>query len=190
MKTTKTAATVFFSRAMMAGAFALILGLMLTQGAAARPNTGHKTIGERAQAQKDLCDVSGGSFESTNYYGSYTNGHQLIKTVTTCTGGENPQTCTNTKTDTTCTPGLIIQPKGPLDGISVDESQISGVDPGPAPQDPLGGIAVDESQIGGVQQSADPAPLDPLPAGGTITVPVRVDRSVPGSNLSPIDPLP
>src|SRR6478672_6299138 len=163
MKTTKTAATVFFSRAMMAGAFALILGLMLTQGAAARPNTGHKTIGERAQAQKDLCDVSGGSFESTNYYGSYTNGHQLIKTVTTCTGGENPQTCTNTKTDTTCTPGLIIQPKGPL-----------------------GGIAVDESQIGGVQQSADPAPLDPLPAGGTITVPVRVDRSVPGSNLSPI----
>ena len=190
MKTRKTAATTSLSRIMMAGAFALLLGMMLAQGAAARPNTGHKTIGERAQAQKDLCDVSGGSFESTNDYGSYTNGHQLIKTVTTCTGGENPQTCTNTKTDTTCTPGLVVQPKGPLDGISVDESQISGVDPGPAPQDPLGGIAVDESQIGGVQQSAEPAPLDPLPTGGTISVPVRVDRSVPASNLSPIDPLP
>jgi hypothetical protein len=166
------------SRILMAGAFALILGLMLAQGVSATPNTGHVTIGARVQAQKDLCDINGGSFESTNYYGSYTNGHQLIKTVTKCTGGSHPQTCTNTKTDTTCTAGFVVQPKGPLDGIAIDPGQISGVDPGPAPQDPLAGISVDESQIGGVQQSPELAP-------------VRPGRAVPdGSNLSPIDPLP
>jgi hypothetical protein len=184
MKTATTAATTSLSRIVMAGAFALILGLMLAQGAAATPNTNHATIGARVQAQKDLCDISGGSFESTNYYGSYTNGHQLIKTVTKCSGGDHPQTCTNTKTDTTCTPGMVVQPKGPLDGIVIDEGQISGVDPGPAPQDPLAGSAVDESQIGGVQS-------DPISTGGTIKVPVRIDRAIPdGSSLSPIDPLP
>ena len=190
MRTGKTAATVIFSRAMMAGAFALILGLMLAQGVAARPAKG-VSVSDRVQAQSDLCMVSGGTFESRDYYGSYTNGHQFIKNVTTCTGGENPQTCTNTKNDTTCKASLVIQPKGPLDGIAVDESQISGVDPGPAPQDPLDGSSVDESQIGGVQQSSEPAPIDPVSTGGTITVPVRVDRSISdGSNLSPIDPLP
>jgi hypothetical protein len=188
MKTTTTAATTALSRIMMAGALALILGLMLAQGAAAKPARG-VSVADRQQAQKDLCDVSGGTFGSRDYYGSYTNGHQFIKNVTTCTGGEHPQTCTNTKNDTTCTSTLIVQPKGPLDGIVVDEGQISGVDPGPAPQDPLSGTAVDESQIGGVQ--SDPAPLDPISTGGTITVPVRIDRSIPdGSSLSPIDPLP
>jgi hypothetical protein len=188
MKTTTTAATSAISRIMMAGAFALILGLMLAQGAAARPAKG-VSVSDRVQAQSDLCMVSGGTFESRDYYGSYTNGHQFIKNVTTCTGGENPQTCTNTNNDTTCKASLVVQPKGPLDGIAVDEGQISGVDPGPAPQDPLAGTAVDESQIGGVQ--SEPAPLDPMPSGGTITVPVRIDRSIPdGSNLSPIDPLP
>jgi hypothetical protein len=43
---------------------------------------------------------------------------------------------------------------------------------------------VDESQIGGVQS-------DPISTGGTIKVPVRIDRAIPdGSSLSPIDPLP
>jgi hypothetical protein len=189
MTTATTAATTSLSRIMMAGALALILGLMLAQGAAAKPAKG-VSVSDREQSQKDLCDVSGGTFGSRDYYGSYTNGHQFIKNVTTCTGGKNPQTCTNTKNDTTCTATLVVQPKGPLDGITVDEGQISGIDPGPAPQDPLGGVTVDESQIGGVQVS-DPAPLDPIPTDGAITVPVRTSRAIPdGSNLSPIDPLP
>jgi len=188
---TATTHTTLVSRILIALTLALLIGGTISQDAFAWKKRTYTTISERTQSQKDLCDVSGGSFESKEYYGSYTNGHQLQKTVTTCTGGENPQTCTNTKDSTECTSGFIVQPKGPLDGIAVDPGQISGVDPGPAPQDPLDGSAVDESQIGGVQQSSDPAPIDPVSTGGTITVPVRVDRSISdGSNLSPIDPLP
>jgi hypothetical protein len=185
-----TTHTTLVSRILVALTLALFIGGAISEDAFAWKKQTHTTIANRTQSQKDLCDVSGGSFESTSYYGSYTNGHQLIKTKTTCTGGENPQTCTNTKDSTECTSGFVVQPKGPLDGIAVDPGQISGVDPGPAPQDPLAGSSVDESQIGGVQQSSDPAPIDPIPTGGTITVPVRVDRAVPDSKLSPIDPLP
>ena len=116
---TATTHTTLVSRMLIALTLALLIGGAISQDAFAWKKQTHTTISNRTQAQKDLCDVSGGSFESTEYYGSWTNGHQLIKTKTTCTGGENPQTCTNTKDYTECTSGFVVQPKGPLDGIAV-----------------------------------------------------------------------
>ena len=178
MKTTTSAAgsTV---RLLTIAVLALVLGLMAMNEAAARPARG-VSVGDRVQAQKDLCFVSGGTFESKEYYGSYTNGHQLQKTVTTCKGGKNPQTCTNTKSDTTCTQGFVLPPQSPADSGMIDEVKIGGIETASEPE-----VIVDDGSIRGGQ--IEPISND---GGAPAPVPTKLDRSPVITDIFVIEPLP
>lgn len=87
------------ARCFMVLAVALMAGAMLAQHVEAKkvPANG-VSIAKRVQAQKDFCDVDGGTFEATETaFGS---------TITTCTGAEGAGTCVNTVQSTNCHPPL------------------------------------------------------------------------------------
>jgi hypothetical protein len=114
-----------FSRMLLVLAIAMMAGAMLAQHVDAKrmPANG-ASIASRVQAQKDLCDIGGGTFESSKTaFGS---------TITTCTGGDGGAgTCVNTTQSTNCHPpltqstedvvipptgGVFEEPPGPLPG--------------------------------------------------------------------------
>lgn len=130
---------------------ALVAVLLVGQDARAKPARG-VSVSDRVQAQSDLCFVSGGTFESRDYYGSYTNGHQFQKNVTTCTGGKHPQTCTNTKGDTTCTSKLVRPLDGLFGGGAIAEDHVREVDTLPEPT--AEAVVVDDGAV--VDGSVEP----------------------------------
>jgi hypothetical protein len=162
----------------LAAVLTLALGVTALHGAAAKPNTGHVSIGDRTQAQHDLCDVSGGTFESSSSYGSFHNGHQLVKTVTTCTGGQHPQTCTNTKTDTTCTPGRLL-PAGHRSGdlASADLQVMDAETPSPTATPSTQPATDTPAAVAG--EASDGSSADPT------TAPVTTDDAQPTTTATP-----
>ena len=84
-------------------------GLLLTVAGLAtqveaKPITVHQTISQVTQIQVDNCTDLGGTANVETVKGSMTNGHQVIKTTTTCTGGGlDGTTCVNTRGQTDCT---------------------------------------------------------------------------------------
>ena len=138
---------------------ALVAGLLGAQDASAKPARG-VAVSDRVQAQSDLCDVSGGTFESRDYYGSYTNGHQFKKNVTTCTGGKNPQTCTNTKSDTTCSQSRVIPSSHAVGGgVAIEERHLDGAATSPEPTaEP--GVVDDGTVIEGAEPVVVAEPTD------------------------------
>jgi hypothetical protein len=131
---------------------ALLTGLLLTGDAGAWAKKAYTSIGVRNQAQSDLCDVSGGSFESETETVTNRNGKTSTVTTTTCTGGKNPQTCVNTQSMTSCSQALIVIQ--PLDESAVGESQIGGVQTLPEPT-----VIVDNGAVTG--------PIAPVSVDGT-----------------------
>lgn len=154
---------------------ALVAGLLVAQDARAKPARG-VSVSDRVQAQRDFCDVSGGTFESRDYYGSYTNGHQFKKNVTTCTGGKHPQTCTNTKNDTTCKSRVVLPIDEPLSGVAIEEDHVAGVDILPEPT--AESVVVDDGAV--IDEG-----MEPVVAGEPTTEPTREamaeDRSEDGN---------
>lgn len=163
-------------RLLLGVAVALLLGLALAQGAGAEPKTPVKgTIAQRTQGQKDLCDVSGGTFEVETTYSSVFRG-QVTKTVTTCSGGQYPQTCTNTSKNTTCTPAFTPPPQDPVDDGSIGDGQIDEVQTAPEPE-----VTVDDGSIGDGQ-------IEPISTGDIGPAePHRIEIEV---EFTPIEPLP
>lgn len=95
-KSTANVNLVAISRVALVLVMALLLGSLLAQSVDAKkmPANG-ASIAKRVGAQRDLCEVGGGSFESKETaFGS---------TITTCTGGDGGAgTCVNTKQSTNC----------------------------------------------------------------------------------------
>ncbi|HRA48642.1 MAG TPA: hypothetical protein PK819_11290 [Thermomicrobiales bacterium] len=110
------------SAVVLAG-LALMIGGGLASPSLAEVKT-HKTIGQRTSIQVGNCEDLGGSADVETSYGSVTNGHQVIKTKVTCTGGGlDGSTCTNVKGSTNCTSSLVGGSSGPIEG----SGQVIGV---------------------------------------------------------------
>jgi hypothetical protein len=100
----------------------------------------------------------------------------VTKTVTTCSGGQYPQTCTNTSKDTTCSKGFVVPPQDPFDDGSLDDGQIDEVQTAPDPE-----VIVDDGSIGeGHIESISPGDSGP----------VKPNRVEIKPEFAPIEPLP
>jgi hypothetical protein len=102
----------------------------------------------------------------------------VTKTVTTCTGGKNPQTCTNTSKNTTCSQGLVVPTHDPIDDGSIGDGQIDEVQTAPEPE-----VIVDDGSAGEGQIE----PISPGDQNPGLSTPQRFEVKV---EFAPIEPLP
>jgi hypothetical protein len=146
----------------------------------------HKTIAARTAIQVGNCEDLGGTADVETTKGSVTNGHQVIKTKVTCTGGGmDGTTCTNVKGSTNC-----ISRVGPTGGGSAVGGQVIGSeqvsDAEQATATPGAGQVNISITGGGVveQQLSTPTPLptfgNPIP-----TITVEAVQPVPQPTATP-----
>ena len=172
-------------RAIVVAGLALMIGGGLTSPAFAEIKT-KKTIGLRTSIQVGNCEDLGGSADVETSYGSVTNGHQVIKTKVTCTGGGlDGSTCTNVQGSTTCTSSLVGGTSGETNGSGqvVGVEQAVEVDQATAtPSSGKGNV-----QVGNVELKAStPTPLptfgNPIP-----TITVEAVQMEPEPSATPVD---
>ena len=158
-------------RAIVLAGLALMIGGGLATPTLATVKT-NKTIAARTAIQVGNCEDLGGTADVETTKGSVTNGHQVIKTKVTCTGGGmDGTTCTNVKGSTSC-----ISRVGPTGGGSEVSGQVVGaeqaVDASQVTETPAPGKGNVNVNVGTVELKAStPTPLptfgNPIP---TITV--------------------
>ena len=111
MEITMAAVRTFTMRFAAVAALALMAAGLFGGSALAVPNTGHLSISARTNIQTGDCEGMGGTATVSTKKGSVTNGHQVISTTVSCSGGTlDGETCVNTANDTTCTTSMTVQP--------------------------------------------------------------------------------
>jgi hypothetical protein len=100
---TRIAFALTLRRSLATAGFLLMLALGIASPAYATKVSTHLSINARTDLQIQNCEDLGGTATSNTVKGSVTNGHQPIKSTTTCTGGGlDGVTCTNVKGSTSC----------------------------------------------------------------------------------------
>jgi len=145
----------------------------------------HKTIASRTQLQVENCEGLGGSADVDTTRGSVTNGHQVIKTTVSCSGGGlDGTTCTNVKGSTSCTSALVGGNTGPSEGsgqvigvVQVVERKASTPTPLPTFGNPVPTITVEAVQS---EPEATATPVDTSGGGAVLnfgTQPVVIEQA-------------
>lgn len=128
MATTMTAVRRLALKVAVVAALALATIALFSGSALAVPNTGHLSISARTKIQTGDCEGMGGTATVSTQKGSVTNGHQVISTTTSCSGGTlDGQTCVNTKNDTTCTTSMTVQPRPVQPNAAVVAGRVGAV---------------------------------------------------------------
>ena len=166
---TRRALATTLRRGLVAAGLVLMLGGGMAVPAFAQPVKTNLTIGARTRIQTGNCEDGGGSADVTTVKGSVTNGHQVIKTTVSCSGGVlDGETCTNVSGSTSCSQAMVVPTGTPFVPVMVDGAIMNDRSDQSAatPADHTGQIDNIDTSATGMQQptvAATPTVIDPIP---------------------------